>query len=140
MMSFREKSDWCSLIALSLYGVFFVNVARALIDPSRPHPPFFWMFVGLTVLMIVIQVVAHVVLAIRYPKDAQAPVDERERWLNLRSTQWAYGVLLSGVLLAMGTLHLGFAAWQFAYVVLFVVWVAELTHYSARLIHHRSQS
>ncbi|OYU46447.1 MAG: hypothetical protein CFE44_02035 [Burkholderiales bacterium PBB4] len=138
-MSFREKSDWLSLISLGLMGIYFTEVARGLLGGSHPGGPYyFWLFWVLVGVLVVIQVVTHVVLAIRSPKDAQTPVDERERLIHLRALPLAYFVLLVGAFLTIGTMHMGFSTWQFAHCILFVLWIAELLRYGMRLYYHRT--
>jgi hypothetical protein len=88
-------------------------------------------------VLVVIQVVTHTVLAMRSPRDAKMPVDERERLIHLRATPPAYFVLLVGAFLTIGTMHMGFSVWQFAHCILFVIWVAELLRYGMRLFYYR---
>lgn len=136
-MSFREKSDWCSFVSLCAFVIFFIDVAREF-GSSGPHRyDYFIYFFALLALVVAIQVATYVVLAIRSPKDARTPADERERLIHLRATRPAYLVFLVGTLLAIGTVHLDFSSWQVAQVVLFVIWVAELTRYAMRLVYYR---
>jgi hypothetical protein len=137
-MSFREKSDWLSFGSLCLLALYFAEVARGLLGGSHPGGPYyFWLFWALVVVLVVIQVVTHVVLAIRSPQEAKTPVDERERQIHLRATQPAYYLLLAGAFLTIGTLHMGFSVWQFAHCILLVIWVAELLRFGMRLFYYR---
>jgi hypothetical protein len=138
-MSFREKSDWLSFISLCLLGIYFAEIARGILGGSHPGGPYYYftLFWVLVVALIVIQVVTHVVLAIRSPKDAKTPVDERERLIRLRATQPAYFVLLVGAFMTIGTMHMGFNTWQFAHCILFIIWIAELLRYGMRLFYYR---
>jgi hypothetical protein len=139
-MSFREKSDWCSFVCLGLLGIYFVEIARSIVSVSHDHTGSFYYFTLFWVLvaaLIVIQIATHVVLAIRSPKDANTPVDERERLIHLRASRPAYFVLLTGAFLTIGTMHMGFNVWQFANCILFVIWIAELVRYGLRLTYYR---
>jgi hypothetical protein len=138
-MSFREKSDWLSFGSLCLLAIYFFEIGRGVVmggQGSRPYYYFtlFWVLVG---ALVVIQVVTHGVLAMRSPRDAKMPVDERERLIHLRATPPAYFVLLVGGFLTIGTMHMGFSVWQFAHCILFVIWIAELLRYGMRLYYYR---
>jgi hypothetical protein len=138
-MSFREKSDWLSFGSLCLLALYFFEIARGLLGGGRGGGPYyyftlFWVLVG---ALVVIQVVTHTVLAMRSPRDAKMPADERERLIHLRATRPAYFVLLVGAFLTIGTMHMGFSVWQFAHCILFVIWIAELLRYGMRLFYYR---
>ena len=57
--------------------------------------------------LIVIEVVAHAVVAIRAPRDAQAPKDERERLIELRAIRVAAYVYAALSMGAVSLLHVG---------------------------------
>jgi hypothetical protein len=138
-MSFREKSDWLSFASLCLLGIYFFEIGRGVVMGGQGGGPYyyftlFWVLVG---ALLVIQVVTHTVLAMRSPRDAKMPVDERERLIHLRATPPAYFLLLVGAFLTIGTMHMGFSVWQFAHCILFVIWVAELLRYGMRLFYYR---
>lgn len=140
-MSFREKSDWISFISLGFFAIFFWEVANAIVSGTHTTSPYFYfmLFWGLVAVQVVVQVVSHIVLAIRSPKDAKTPLDERERLIHLRAARPAYFLLLSGAFLTIGTLHIGFSAWQLAHCILFVIWIAELARYGLRLFYYRRE-
>ena len=138
-MSFREKSDWLSFASLCLLAIYFFEIGRGVVVGSPGGGPYyyfklFWWLVG---LLIAIQVVTHSVLVLRSPKEAELPLDERERLIHLRATPPAYFVLLVGAFLTIGTMHMGFTVWQFAHCILFVIWISELLRYGMRLYYYR---
>lgn len=136
-MSFREKSAWTTFVLLLAFGVYFLELAKPLIAPQAPHPSYFPLFVGLVAAIVVVEIVMHVVLAIRAPQDAKAPRDERERLIAQRATARAYYWLLPGAFAAIGTIHLGASTPVLAHCVLFAIWVAELTRYGSLLYYYR---
>ena len=138
-MSFREKSDWLSFSSLCLLCIYFFEIGRGVLGGNHPGGPYYYftLFWVLVVALVVIQVVTHIVLAIRAPQDAKTPLDERERLIRLRATQPAYFVLLVGAFSTIGTMHMGFNTWQFAHCILFVIWIAELLRYGMRLFYYR---
>jgi hypothetical protein len=85
-MSFREKSAWISLISTSaIYAIYFWN-SRELGG-----------LLGTIVALAVVQTVLTIVVAAFAPKDAEAPLDERERLIDLRATRFAYAALAGSV-------------------------------------------
>ena len=88
-MSFREKSAWITLITLIVLTLFYVTHLPPawLLDP--PSGFMFHVLVVGVVAFVVIEIVAHVIVAIRAPRDAQAPRDERERLIALKATSIA---------------------------------------------------
>ncbi|HKC17771.1 MAG TPA: hypothetical protein VKC11_13810 [Steroidobacteraceae bacterium] len=136
-MSFREKSAWITFVLLLAFGIYFGGIARHAINPTAPHANFFQLFVLLVVTIVVVEVITHVLIAIRSPGEARTPRDERERLIELRSIRPAYFVLLVGAFLSIVTMHLGVGTWMLVNCVLFAIWIAELTRYGSQLYHYR---
>jgi hypothetical protein len=94
-MAFREKCAWISLLSVSgICGLYFWSVFRSGLwsDGSR-----FGGLLGTIVALVIVQVVLTVAVAILSPKEADAPMDERERLIDLRATRFAYAVLAGSV-------------------------------------------
>jgi hypothetical protein len=92
-MSFREKTAWISLLSMSgIYAFYFWSVQRS----ARPAG-FFGGLLGTVLALVVVQTVLTIAVAVSSPKEAKAPRDERERLIDLRATQVAYGVLAGSV-------------------------------------------
>jgi hypothetical protein len=136
-MSFREKSAWINFVLLLAFGIYFGEVAAHLLDPARPHANYLQLFVLLVVAIVVLEIITHAVIAFRSPREAQTPIDERERLIELRSTRPAFYVLLVGAFLSVGTIHMGANTWLLAHCVLVAIWLAELTRYGSQLYHYR---
>ena len=135
-MSFREKSAWISLISILLVsGFFFLRVPWTLTPSSSPKLVHGLLFC--VVALVVLEVVAHVVVAIRAPEDAQAPKDERERLIDLEATRAAHYVYAVGSLLAVSTIHLGANAIAMGYLVLLAFVIGAVVNYAARIVYHR---
>src|SRR3990167_8517016 len=137
-MSFREKSAWITLITLVLLTLFFVT---HLPPPWYLAPPSGFTFYVLTIgviAFVVIEIIAHVIVAIRAPRDAQAPRDERERLIALKATSIAahtYAVLSLGsvfVIIHLGANETGIAYWLFLSFI-----IAEIVNYAARVVYYR---
>ena len=83
------------------------------------------------------EVVGHLVVAIRAPRDARTPKDERERLIDLRAMRTAAIVYVVGSFLAVLTLHAGASGITIANGVLLAFVIAEIVNYSARIVYHR---
>jgi hypothetical protein len=100
-MSFREKSAWISMLSMSaIYGFYFWSIAGS---GGLRHAAGFHsgpLLLGTVVALVVVQIVLHTLIAIQRPAEAQAPRDEREKLIDLKSTRIAYHGLATGVALA----------------------------------------
>jgi uncharacterized integral membrane protein len=76
-------------------------------------------------------------LATFTPKEANAPLDEREKMIAMKATQPAFYVLLVGAFLSIGTIHLRTDVFHMAHSVLFIIWIAELVRYGMQLYYFR---
>lgn len=135
-MSFREKSAWISLVSiLFVSGFYFLHVPWTLNPAFSPR-----LFRGLLyciAALVVIEVVAHIVVAIRAPEDAKAPKDERERLIDLKAIRITHYIYVVGSLLAVSTIHLGANAIAIGYGVLFAFVVGEVVKNVFRIVGHR---
>jgi hypothetical protein len=105
-MAFREKSAWISLVlTLGVYGVYFFNAWRAL---SAGQPFGIGGAMTVTVVtLVVLQIIAHIAMAILTRNDARAPRDEREQLISVRATAAAFYVLMSGAVAAAICVYFG---------------------------------
>ncbi len=96
-MSFREKSAWISVLSMAgIYGYYFWSVIR-----NRPHGHvYFGGLLGTIIALVILQVVLNVAAAIFSPRDANAPRDERDKLIELRSMRVAYAGLATAVAMA----------------------------------------
>jgi hypothetical protein len=135
-MSFREKSAWITLTAILLVCVLFFLHGPDMFVPD----PGLWTLhlAGLSFgAFIVIEVVAHLVLYLRYPKDARTPKDEREQLIGLKATRLAAYVYVIGSFLVMTTVPHGASGAAVAFGVLLAFVIAEIVNYAARIVFFR---
>jgi hypothetical protein len=138
-MSFREKRAWVTLIALIFVLVLFwfhIPPAQMLAPPQS-----MWVLHVLMLMIavfITIELVAHIVMRLRSPRDARTPKDERERLIELKSIAVAWYVFaissLGGIFL---TLHAGANEVGLAFVVLLAFVIAEIVNYAMRIYYYR---
>jgi len=137
-MSFREKSAWVTLISILLVSLFyFTHVGSSWFRPA----PGDWAIhlIGISVIIFVaIEVIAHVVLWVRFPKDARTPRDEREQLIELKATRLgAYMYVLLSFLVIVAGPHHGMNGWGVALFVLLAFVIAEIVNYTARIVYYR---
>ncbi len=97
-MSFREKTAWISMSSMVLiYGFYFTSLFRSGTHAWKDH---YAGLLGTIVVLVIVQVALNIVAAIFAPTDAQAPRDERDRLIELRSTRVAYSGLATAVAMA----------------------------------------
>ena len=90
-MSFREKSAWISLLTMALvYGRYYWRVLHQAGGGTGD-------LLMTVVALVVLQVGLTIAAAIWTPRDANAPVDERERLILLKATRTAYAGLATGI-------------------------------------------
>jgi hypothetical protein len=139
-MSFREKSAWITLITLILVSAAWATHfpwGRPFTLAPEPNPFLFHTLVLATVTFVVVVVVAHVVVAIRAPREASAPADERERLIGLKATRFAAYVYATLSLSSVFLIHLGANQIGIAYFVLASFVIAEVVSCVARIVYHR---
>lgn len=100
-MSFRERAAWVMGAVMSLAGLYYLHIVRDL-GPATPPMRVLMSYTG---LVIVASVVAQAALNSWWPREANAPADERERPLLDRAGNWSGWVLAAGVVGALWTFN-----------------------------------
>lgn len=141
-MSFREKSTWVTFVLLLVMFIIYFSKAFFVLHGHSDGSPvpgvsLFGLFWLLVAGFVVVEIVVHILLASFSPKEANAPLDEREKLIAMKSTQPAFYVLLVGAFLSIGTIHLRTDAFHLAHSVLFIIWIAELVRYGMQLFYFR---
>jgi fumarate reductase subunit D len=136
-MSFREKSTWITLVTLALVAAFIVLNLPPLTLAPAPSPALFHVFGAGVVAFLVIAFVANLVVALRSPRDARAPKDERERLIALKAASIAAPVYVVLSLASVSLIHLGANGIGVAWAVLFSFVIAEIVKCVARIVYYR---
>ncbi|KCZ85455.1 hypothetical protein HAD_07220 [Hyphomonas adhaerens MHS-3] len=106
-MSFREKTAWGMGLVLILAGIWYfkrvIGLSEALGETAAPNIRF---VIGYIVLIVLASILANILIASTSGKEADAPVDERERAILDKAGHW------SGVVLAIGAVA---GLWQFGW-------------------------
>jgi hypothetical protein len=134
-MSFREKTAWiCVVTMAAVYGWYFCTVLPVLAaggtSPLNLTTPI--------VILAVLQIIPIAVTAAAAPREAQAPVDERERLIGLKGSRSGYVALVAGALLAcIAGIHLGAGSALLANYIFLAIVVAQLAKYLTEIAHYR---
>ena len=94
-MSFREKSAWISVLSmLGIYAIYFWSVIHSRPKAGEFH---FGGLLATVIALAVVQTVLTAAAAIFAPVEARAPLDEREKLIELRATRFAYAALAGSI-------------------------------------------
>jgi len=136
-MSFREKSTWVLLaVTLVVYGWYFVTTLGGVVGADAPAVLDNVRLFGAIVTLVVLTIIAHIVIAILSPKDADQS-DERDRFIELRGDQ--RGAILMGIALfsTMGLAMAGASVFWIAHAALAGLVVSEVVKAVSKLIDYR---
>jgi hypothetical protein len=138
-MSFREKTAWITLITLVLASLLFIVHPPTDLTLAPDSDLFRFHVLMLSIAtFVVIEVVAILVLRLKSPRDAKAPLDERERFIALKARSLAWYVLAVASLgSVMVTIHLGANEIGLAYCVLASFVLSLVVNYVARIVYYR---
>ena len=138
-MSFREKRAWVTMITLiGVLILFWLHIPPTrMLAPDRSMLVLHVLMLMITIF-VTVEIVAHIVMRVRSPRDAKTPKDERERLIELRSRAIAWYVY---VILSMGgiffTLHLNTNEIGIGFVVLLAFVIAEIVNQALRIFYYR---
>lgn len=97
-MSFQEKSQWVTLVALLVaFSGYIKSAWLVLLDPPVVRdigPAQAGLFLSATFLLVIILVAGHIVISM-FDRDTET--DERDRQIELKGERWGSFVLASGV-------------------------------------------
>lgn len=91
-----------------------------------------------TVGLIAVAIIGQIAIAIFSPKDANAPLDERERDIFLRASHYSGYVLATGVVMALGFYLLSYSGDVLFYTVFASLMISQLADYGFRIFLYRT--
>ena len=101
-MSFRNKSALVTIVALLVASIVYVvslltaAAGAPIVDVT--YQPY---LIGFVIVLVIVSVVGQIAVAVRSPKEATAPRDERERLITWRAGSVSAYVLEVGAFLAI---------------------------------------
>ena len=137
-MSFREKSIWVSLVAtILIFGYYFANVFSYFTSFDVNNRELVGLFIGVVVLMVIVEVVLHIILAIAFKKETMEAEDERDNLIRLKATKVSYFVLVFGIWMMAISLLLSASPVAMANIIIFFFILAEIAGFSTQLFYYR---
>jgi hypothetical protein len=138
-MAFHEKSAWIMSFALLLGGIFYFGVvARISSAMGQLVPPMLPLVAVYTAILVAVAIAGHIVVAVMAPKEANAPLDERERQLTVRAGHYSGLVFGAGVIMSMGLYLVSYNGHLFFYCVFASLMIGQLVEYGMQIVLYRT--
>lgn len=125
-MPYREKVAWLSL--LSMLAVFIPYFTWTTMHPPGPEIPNFsqmGIYACASLSWAVILGLGHLLLRYSSPDEAKMPLDERDIAIAHKARGYAYGVLITGMILVGGVMPFTHGGWEIANTAFFMIVLAE---------------
>ena len=130
-MSFREKRAWIGLVSLlAVYGGYFLLWGGGATS-------FIVQLAATVAILIAVQMTLLVGAAVAAPEDARAPLDERDRRIDLGAGRAGFFALQAGLFGALAAAGLGAAPAFTARLLLAVMVAGELARYGWQALAYR---
>jgi len=141
-MPYREKLAWLSLAAMAVtFGPYFAVIAAGgLPGDTVPDLRKLGVYAAVALSQVVILGIGHLVLRRLSPQDARSPLDERDLQIRHRAVNWAYGVLLAGMILVGVVMPFTDHGWTIVNAALFMIVAAEMVRYAIVVTSYRRQA
>jgi hypothetical protein len=137
-MPFREKTAWISLVVgVGVYVFYFALAVPTMTRGQAPGGYYFGLLVAATVLSVIATIVLTLASAVMAPKDANAPRDEREALIALKSSRFAGAALAAGAFMTILALFLGADRFVAANFLFFALCLSELMKSGAQIVYYR---
>ncbi len=136
-MAFQEKSAWVMIVALTVTGLFYLNMVIGLSGPHGLAPPFLPSLIVYTVALTAVAILGHIVIAVLSPKEASAELDERERSITYRASHWSGYILGGGVVFSLVWYLFSYDGNRFFYSVFASLVLSALAEYIIQVVLYR---
>lgn len=139
-MAFREKQAWISLITYGVvFGAYFFLLWRSW-DESYGQGLSIGLLVAAVLALIVVAAALNIAAALFTPKEANAPADERETLIELKTERIASYTLSAGVVCLIGALLIGWNGFLVANLLLASLVISELVKALAQIAYFRASA
>jgi hypothetical protein len=144
-MSYREKIAWLSLLAMAIaFGPYFtitMTTAPVTLPPqSLPNLRQMSLYAEAAFAQMIILGIGHFYLLRTSPQDARIPPDERDRAIMSRSVNFAYYVLIAGMIVVGIVMPFKSSGWTLVNAAIFMILAAEVVHYGVIVMSYRRQA
>jgi len=137
-MAFQEKSAWVMSVSLVLGGLYYFGVVKTITaEIGQLAPPFMPTLVLYTIILVVVAIVGHIAIAVLGPKEANAPLDEREKAIFHRASHLSGYLFGAGVLLSLGVYLYSYSGDALFYGVFASLMISQLAEYVFRILFYR---
>jgi hypothetical protein len=138
-VNFREKSIWVSTAIMLYVWIWYIDiVGTGLLDGTVTREGTIGVFIGMTVLLVFLEVVSHIILAIVSPKDAQQRNDERDRLINQRAESHSAWMLGAGIIaIAMSTMFRDLSGVVVVHLLLMLMIAIEILSNGLQMVYYR---
>lgn len=141
VMPFREKSAWISLLATTgVWGTYFWIISQGLLErrslAGLPADTV-GLFIGGVVVVVIIQIVLAIAVAIVSGKQADTPMDERERLIDLKAARAGFYALNGAAFCVSALWMAGASPLVMANGILLAMVVGEVVHSGGKIIGYR---
>ncbi len=137
-MAYREKTAWLALVGLAVaFGPYFLLVA---IDPPTAALPDLHAMMRFGIAAAGFALVlgtGHLALRFSAPDDARGRPDERDHAISRRALGIAYPLLIVGMIVVGCVMPFSTSGWELVNTAVFVVVLAEMTHYGVAVWCYR---
>lgn len=140
-MPYREKVAWLSLLSILL--VFIPYFTWSAMHPPGPEIPNFKQMALYAVASLswaAILGIGHLVLRSKSQGEAKLPMDERDIAIDHKARGYAYGVLITGMILVGGIMPFTNGGWEIANTAFFMIVLAEAVCAAAIIRTYRRQN
>ena len=139
-MAYREKVAWLSLLTMIAVFVPYFTWS-GLNPPTGPLPNFGQMLLYAIVCAVWLLLLGagHLYLRSRDQQQALLPLDERDLAIKYRSRDYAYGVLLIGLIVVGCVMPFRSAGWEIANTAILAIVLAEAVNYISMILSYRRQ-
>ena len=138
-MSFREKSAWVMATALLLAGIFYFRaVLSAWPESGQLASPGIPLILAYTGFLVVLAIVGHIIAVASAPKEADGPVDERERQIFNRAGHFSSYVIAAGIVMSLGFYVLSNNGDLLFYTVFASLLVGQIVEYLFQILFYRT--
>ena len=118
--------------------IYFLPVLSGWNSSGQLPSPLMPQLVAYTVCLVTIAIVGHIVITALAPREADAPVDEREKLIFDRAGHYSSYVLAAGVLVSLGTYLLSANGDLLFYVVFASLVASHLAEYLLQIVFYRT--
>lgn len=137
-MAFKEKSAWFMLVVTLILGASYFAKVLVLFEGSEMPSPTLPGLIKFTVSLTVFSIIGHIILASIAPKDAHAPLDEREQRIMAKASAASYTIFAFGSVLSLFGYLLQSDGNALFYGVFASLVISQLVEYASRIYFYRA--